>query len=104
MENSGSMNSKFWKKSPTNDAVINLSDTDSFKDSSLKPIPTSCYSQDPSGFTTVEKKKKRKNRSHSMKENNCGNTADEQSKFWTTSLFHVSNTDEWMNLLFLCNM
>ncbi|GBN19480.1 hypothetical protein AVEN_71942-1 [Araneus ventricosus] len=73
--------------------VINQPDTDSFKDFPSKPVSTPCDSPDLSGFITVKKKKKRKKKSTSIKEKNNGNTADQQSKFWTTSLLHISNAD-----------
>ncbi|GBN65753.1 hypothetical protein AVEN_24892-1 [Araneus ventricosus] len=88
-----STNSKFLKNCPTNDVVINQPDTDSFKDFPSKPVSTPCDSPDLSGFTTVKKKKKRKNKSTSIKEKNKGDNADQQSKFWTTSPRHISNTD-----------
>ncbi|GBN44826.1 hypothetical protein AVEN_133518-1 [Araneus ventricosus] len=87
------INSKVWKKFPSNDIVINQPDTDSFKDSPSKPISTPCDSPDLSGFITVKKKKKHKKQSTSIKGKNNGNTADQQSKFWTTSPRHISNTD-----------
>ncbi|GBM95411.1 hypothetical protein AVEN_79319-1 [Araneus ventricosus] len=72
---------------------MGIPDTDSFKDFPSKPVSTPCDSPDLSGFITVKKKKKRKNKSTSIKEKNNGNTADQQSKFWTTSPLHISNAD-----------